>query len=138
MKANPELKVFVASGYFDLVSNYAANAYVANHLEPELRKNVTARTYGGGHAIYTDETAQLEMKRDVAEFIKSVVDGKTRSSERGRDTEVPSVSTEHSRSADDQIVTTRHQITLDNQIMTYTARAGLLPIRHNETGEARL
>ena len=81
MKANPALKVFVASGYFDLVSNYAAIAYQADHLDPDIKKNVTVRAYGGGHAIYTDETAQLEMKRDVAEFIKNVADRKKNSSE---------------------------------------------------------
>jgi carboxypeptidase C (cathepsin A) len=69
MVANPSLKVFMASGYYDLVCSYAGNAYLANHLEPELRQNVTARAYAGGHAIYTDESAQLEMKRDVAKFI---------------------------------------------------------------------
>src|SRR5262249_55453187 len=33
-------------------------------------------------------------------------------------------------------VTTRHQIALGNRVLTYTARAGLLPIRVNETGDA--
>lgn len=73
MTANPSLKVFMASGYFDLVCSYAGNAYLAHHLEPEIRQNVTARAYNGGHAIYTDETAQLELKRDVAAFIQQAL-----------------------------------------------------------------
>ncbi len=38
-------------------------------------------------------------------------------------------------SSGDQIVSTRHQITVGKRILSYTARAGLLPIRRNETGE---
>jgi carboxypeptidase C (cathepsin A) len=37
----------------------------------------------------------------------------------------------------DHIVTTEHRITLDGRPLRYTARAGLLPIRDNETGEVR-
>ena len=75
MKANPSLKVFMASGYFDLVCSFAGNAYLADNLEPEVRQNITARAYNGGHAIYTDEAAQLEMKRDIAEFIQQALAG---------------------------------------------------------------
>ena len=39
-------------------------------------------------------------------------------------------------SEEDGIVTTRHEITLDGRTLGYTARAGLLPIRDNATGEA--
>jgi len=35
----------------------------------------------------------------------------------------------------DQIVATRHQIKVGRRALRYTARAGRLPIRHNETGE---
>ncbi len=35
----------------------------------------------------------------------------------------------------DAIITTRHQITIANHKLAYTARAGLIPIRENDTGE---
>jgi len=35
----------------------------------------------------------------------------------------------------DQIVVTHHTITLAGKALTYTARAGLMPLRNNETGE---
>src|SRR5262245_27671070 len=38
---------------------------------------------------------------------------------------------------DEGPITTRHQITVAGRALTYTARAGLLPIRGNETGEIR-
>jgi reactive intermediate/imine deaminase len=70
LTANPRLQVLVASGYYDLACSYYANEYVAGHLEPKLARNVRARTYRGGHAIYLDPDAQMELKRDVAQFIQ--------------------------------------------------------------------
>ncbi|MBN1223901.1 MAG: hypothetical protein JXB23_11695, partial [Candidatus Aminicenantes bacterium] len=35
----------------------------------------------------------------------------------------------------DEIVTTRHQIRVDGRTMAYTAKAGKIPIRDNETGD---
>lgn len=137
MTENPGLKVFMASGYFDLVCSFAANAHVADHLEPELKRNVVTRAYAGGHAIYTEESAQLEMKHDVAKFIRSALEGKARSQAPGRGIAVPAPPLESALYDDDKIVTTRHHIDLDGQVMNYTARAGFLPIRHNETGEPR-
>ena len=131
MTANPALKVFVSCGYYDLVCSYAGNAYVAGHLEPALKQNVIARAYGGAHAIYTDETAKLALKRDVAAFV-----------EKSRGTPVSSAPREASAAPAggvpaEQIVTTTHRVTVDGKSLVYTARAGLLPIRHNETGETR-
>jgi len=137
MMANPELKVFMASGYFDLVCSFAANAYVAENLEPELRQNVITRAYAGGHAIYTEESAQLEMKRDVAEFIQNVVEKKAKSFPSRRDARAPADRSGPGLYDDDGIVTTRQQVDLDGRTVSYIARAGFLPIRHNETGEAR-
>lgn len=71
MLANPQLQVFMASGYFDLVCSYAGNAAIATRLEPELRNRVITKVYPGGHAIYTDEACRLIMKRDVEEFINN-------------------------------------------------------------------
>jgi carboxypeptidase C (cathepsin A) len=71
MTANPRLKVFCASGYYDLACSYYGNAYLAGRPEAKLAANVVARGYAGGHAIYTDRDAQLQLSRDVAEFIRS-------------------------------------------------------------------
>ena len=73
MITNHKLKVLVACGYYDLVCNFAANTYLADHLDSEIPRNVTARAYGGGHALYTDPTAQLDFKRDVTKFIKDAL-----------------------------------------------------------------
>ena len=59
MTANPKLQVLVASGYYDLACSYFANDYLASHLEPRIARNVVARSYRGGHAIYTDKDCAI-------------------------------------------------------------------------------
>lgn len=137
MLANPMLQVFMASGYFDLVCSFAANQYVADHLDPELRKNVITRAYAGGHAIYTEESAQIEMRHDVEKFMSSALDGKARTSATGHEIKNSTVLPKSHRSHYDELVTTSHKIDLNGRTIEYTARAGFLPIRHNETGEVR-
>ena len=73
MTANPRLQVLSACGYYDLVCSYDANEYLATHLDSEVARNVIARGYGGGHAVYTDKNAQLELKRDVVKFMQSAM-----------------------------------------------------------------
>ena len=36
----------------------------------------------------------------------------------------------------DGIVTTHHEVTVGGRVLRYTAKAGLIPIRDNETGDA--
>jgi carboxypeptidase C (cathepsin A) len=70
MQANPRLKVLSACGYYDLVCAYQANLYLASRLEADLARNVVAHGYSGGHALYTDARAQLDLKRDVVRFVQ--------------------------------------------------------------------
>jgi carboxypeptidase C (cathepsin A) len=73
MKSNPRLNVFIACGIYDLVCPYYANEHAAANLPADLTGRVIARSYGGGHAIYTDDAARLQLKRDVAAFISERV-----------------------------------------------------------------
>jgi len=70
---NHNLRVLVACGFYDLVCNYAANTYLADHLDKEIPRNITSRAYSGGHALYTDPTAQLDFKRDVTKFMQDAL-----------------------------------------------------------------
>jgi carboxypeptidase C (cathepsin A) len=64
---NPDLKVLVAHGYFDLATPYFASKYVIERLEldhavfPNLRLNV----YAGGHMFYTRADAREQLYRDA-------------------------------------------------------------------------
>ena len=73
MAANPNLKVLVASGYYDLVTSYFGVEFAVNHLPAELKRRVTVHTYAGGHATYTDDTARRQFQADVAKFVQSAV-----------------------------------------------------------------
>jgi carboxypeptidase C (cathepsin A) len=73
LTADPKLQVLSACGYYDLVCSYDANVYLANHLDADIARNVSAHGYGGGHAVYTDKNAQLELKRDVVKFMQNAV-----------------------------------------------------------------
>lgn len=70
---NPYMKLFVASGCFDLATPYFATEYTLAHLglTPALRENITARRYRAGHMMYLDGDSIARMKRDVAEFIRN-------------------------------------------------------------------
>ncbi len=68
---NPYMKLFVASGCFDLATPYFATEYTLAHLglPPALRKNITTRRYQAGHMMYLESSSLAMLKRDIAEFI---------------------------------------------------------------------
>ena len=72
MTFNKYLKVFVASGYFDLGTPYSATEYTFDHLglDPALRKNIRMAYYQAGHMMYVHLPSLKEMKKDLAKFIK--------------------------------------------------------------------
>lgn len=68
---NPHLKVFIASGYYDLATPYFATDYVFNHLglEETLRENISTSYYEAGHMMYIHLPALEQLKKDLAAFI---------------------------------------------------------------------
>jgi carboxypeptidase C (cathepsin A) len=72
---NPHMKLFVASGTFDLATPFTATDYTLNHLglEPAVRQNITAVRYDAGHMLYTDARSRARLKADVAAFIRSAL-----------------------------------------------------------------
>ncbi|MEW6086168.1 MAG: peptidase S10 [Chloroflexota bacterium] len=73
MTYNPYLKVYVANGYYDLGTPYFATEYTFDHLglDESLRGNVTMGYYEAGHMMYIHIPSLKQMKRDLAEFIKT-------------------------------------------------------------------
>ena len=71
---NPYMKLFIASGYFDLATPYFATEYTLSHLglTPTLRTNVTTRRYRSGHMMYLDGGSLSELKRDVSQSLSAV------------------------------------------------------------------
>jgi carboxypeptidase C (cathepsin A) len=73
MKHNPEMKVLVQQGYFDLATPHYATEYVLDHMDltPELRDNIVFEYYEAGHMMYVHEPSLIKFKRDLAEFLRS-------------------------------------------------------------------
>ncbi len=71
MTRNPFLKVFVASGYFDLATPYFAADYTLNHmaLDPTLTGNLVKKYYPAGHMMYVHEPSLASLKADLAAFV---------------------------------------------------------------------
>ena len=67
---NPHLRVFVANGYYDLATPYAATEYTFNHLQMDaaLRDNITLAHYASGHMIYIHEPSLAELRQDLINF----------------------------------------------------------------------
>ena len=75
MTKNPYLKVFVASGYYDLATPYFATDYTVSHLglDPSLISNLTVRYYDAGHMMYFHKASLVKLKTDLDAFIQSSV-----------------------------------------------------------------
>jgi carboxypeptidase C (cathepsin A) len=68
---NPFLKVFVASGYYDMATPYYAVEYTLSHIsiDPALLKNFSSSYYEAGHMMYIDEKSLGKLKTDVDKFM---------------------------------------------------------------------
>jgi carboxypeptidase C (cathepsin A) len=71
MTQNPDLRVLVCNGYYDLATPFAATNYTFSRmqLDPSLRGNVTMTYYAGGHMMYIDRAAHRKLREDVVKFI---------------------------------------------------------------------
>src|SRR5262245_10692849 len=72
---NPEMKLFVASGHYDLATPYFATDYTLAHLglEPEERVRVTTRQYEAGHMMYIHAGELAKLKKDASAFIEAAL-----------------------------------------------------------------
>ncbi len=71
MRRNPHLKVFVASGRYDLGTPYSASDWSLAQLDidAEVRQRLQHHYYDAGHMMYTRETDLLKLKADVAAWL---------------------------------------------------------------------
>jgi len=71
MSQNPNLKVMVANGYYDLATPFFATEYTFNHLgfEPDYAQRVTFHYYHAGHMMYVRKEDREQLKKDIAAFI---------------------------------------------------------------------
>lgn len=72
MSRNPRLKVFVASGIYDLATPFFAADYTFDHLDlvPSIKGNVIIKKYPAGHMMYLHKPTLPVFTEDVRNFIK--------------------------------------------------------------------
>jgi len=72
---NPYMKLFVASGYYDLATPYFATQYTLDHmnLTPGQHQKISLGYYDAGHMMYIKSTALGRLKQDVGSFLTSAL-----------------------------------------------------------------
>jgi len=72
MKINPNLKVQLNAGYFDLATPFYQGVYEMHHLPmpTNLQANIEYKFYESGHMVYAKETSLKLLHDNVAGFIK--------------------------------------------------------------------
>lgn len=80
MKYNPQLKVLLNAGYFDLATPFYEGVYEMQHLPipANLEKNIEFKFYESGHMVYAHEASLKQIHDNVADFIRNTDNLKTK------------------------------------------------------------
>jgi carboxypeptidase C (cathepsin A) len=72
MKINPNLKVQLNAGYFDLATPFYQGVYEMHHLPipASLQANIEYQFYDSGHMVYAKDASLKRLHENVAEFIR--------------------------------------------------------------------
>ena len=72
---NPYMKLFVASGYYDLATPYFATQYTLSHmnLNAQQHAKITLGYYDAGHMMYIKSDALGRLKQEVAGFLANAL-----------------------------------------------------------------
>ncbi len=72
LKYNPDLKVMLNAGYFDLGTPFYEGQYEMRHLDipAKLQGNIQFRLYKSGHMVYAHQASLQELHDNVAAFIR--------------------------------------------------------------------
>lgn len=73
MITNPAFKLFIANGYYDLVTPFAASQFTVDHLNvpASYRKKISVKNYAGGHMMYLNPKVLKELKADLRKFYEN-------------------------------------------------------------------
>jgi carboxypeptidase C (cathepsin A) len=80
MKYNPQLKILLNAGYFDLATPFYEGVYEMQHLPipADLQKNIEFQFYESGHMVYAHEASLKAIHDNVAAFILNSSSSKTK------------------------------------------------------------
>ncbi|MEL7121636.1 MAG: carboxypeptidase [Bacteroidota bacterium] len=73
LSRDPNMKVLVLNGIYDIATVFYGVEYSIDHLglTPDIRKNIIMEYYEAGHMMYTHKPSLLKFKEDVEKFIKA-------------------------------------------------------------------
>jgi len=76
MTKNPFLRVYVASGFFDLATPYFATEHTLAHLgiEPALRDNIEVSHFDAGHMMYVHQPSIERLGGELRSFVERAVE----------------------------------------------------------------
>lgn len=74
LRRNPHLRVFVASGRYDLGTPYSASDWSLAHLDvpPDVTARIEHRYYDAGHMMYTRSADLAQLASDLAAWLAAV------------------------------------------------------------------
>ncbi len=72
---NPYMKLFVASGYFDLATPFFATRYTLDHMQLDQQEHarITLGYYDAGHMMYIKASSLDHLKQDVSAFLEKAL-----------------------------------------------------------------
>ena len=68
---NPEMRLYVAEGYYDMATPYFAVEYTLAHMsvDPRVRAGITTERFEAGHMVYIDSPSMTKMREGLRRFI---------------------------------------------------------------------
>ncbi|HEV8236855.1 MAG TPA: hypothetical protein VGP84_19730, partial [Gemmatimonadaceae bacterium] len=68
---NPEMKLYVAEGYYDMATPYYAVEYTLAHMsvDPRIRAGIMTERFEAGHMVYIDAPSMTKMREGLRRFI---------------------------------------------------------------------
>ena len=80
MKLDPNLKVLLNAGYFDLATPFFEGIYEMHHLPipDKLQSNIEFKFYESGHMVYAHEPSLKALHDNVAAFIRATDSAKSK------------------------------------------------------------
>ncbi len=75
MSQEPNLKVMIANGYYDLATPFYATEYTVNHLglDPALSGHISLTYCGAGHMLYTKKSCLDSLSKSMADFYQNAI-----------------------------------------------------------------
>ncbi|MDT9001541.1 peptidase S10 [Paucibacter sp. APW11] len=73
MHTNPSMRVYVASGYYDLATPHAAGDYTLSHLglRDSLQDRISVSYFEGGHMMYVHQPSLVRMAAELRAFVRA-------------------------------------------------------------------